>query len=440
MQPPIDPQRRWWLVAGTSSQVFVVLCSQAISFWLKMPLLSVVLISLEAVFFIVCMLFASGIVKPGPLRVSLRDLFWLTLVVAVGIAWMVERVPLAREMKGMEGYTWYRFSSNRLSPAEIKRIDLRRELQSLTDEALRVRMKNAVKWWGDDEFDGCLAELTRRGDSEALKELHTRMYEKSLREFGGFETWPALTALRRSQKQRDPLQMLVEAPPKLNTRPLLIVNVQNVDVEQQPFVFQELGWQRSGREEQFRAYLTDASGKLVPDSNFDLVHTDYKYSKTTRYSSRIAHGEKNAAPFILDLRKYLSPPPTGRYQLHVIFSNHYIAGADNFDGYTICQSEPLAVIVENRVPPPRAYSAVYPVFILLALGAVAVCVSFFQRLRGQIEKAEPWQKYVEWRAIAALAIGCLLACGWLYDVRGLSAEIERLRPHDDADWSLTLAE
>lgn len=441
-QPAItSQQRRPWLVAGTLLQLACIFGGDWLAARLGSPVLSIVLGGLGIAAFGLCVMVASGIVQRSNLRLRLSDLFWLTLVVAVGIGWAVERAPLARELQAMEGYSPYLFVSTFTDPAAVQRAAILQELRSLTDDELRRRFAFAANWWGDDEFEGCLSELTRRRDIETLRQQHTRMYEKSLREFGGFETWPTLTALRRGEQRPDPLKVVVEVPRKPNARPLLIVTLQNVDVEAQPVVFKESGMQRHGREEQIRAYLTDEAGKLVPNSNLELVHSNtHGFSSRTSYSTRIQSGKTNAVPYIVDLRKYLAPPPTGRYQLHVVFSDSYIADEDNFDGYTLCRSEPLPVMVENRVQPARRSFAVYPVFVLLALAAIAVGVSFIQRLRRQADRPEPLRRLIDWRAVVALAVGFMLAWGWLCNVHDLADEIDRFRPHDEADWSIMLAE
>ena len=433
--------RRAYLIAGPLLYLVFFFAGNLLATGLQLPVLRFSFQFLGVAAITICLLLGHDLIKRANLRLRLSDLFWLMLVLGVGIGWIAERIPLARELRTMEGYPSYPFLLNLPNPAAAKRQAILQELRSLSDDELRQRMQNAGNWWGDDEFDGCLAELTRRGDSDALRLQHQQMYDKSLREFGGFETWPALTALRRSQQQPAPLKVGVQLPHALNTRPLLIVTLQNVDVEGQPVVFQEVGMQRHGREEQFRVYLTDEAGRFVPNSNLELVHRrTHGFSNKISYSTRIQAGKTNASPYILDLRKYVAPPPTGRYQLHVVFSDSHIADEENLEAYTLCRSDPLDVWVENRAKPPRVVFSVYPVFMLLLLAAAAVGYSLVQRLRREADQPQPLHRIVDWRALIAITLAFFLAGGWLLDVRKLAAEIDRFRPHDQADWSIVQAQ
>ncbi|WP_254513209.1 hypothetical protein [Anatilimnocola floriformis] len=434
MPPEIDPRRRAWLFAGALVQMVSLFGVQPIFFRLKLPLLALVFQLLGMIIFLVCLAFGCGLLKPAKPRLSLRDLFWLTLLAAIAIGWGVERWPLMHEMTSSKGYQRYYYHHKTPDPATVKREAIYKHLRTLTDAELQVRLRQEANWWGDDEFNGCLAELLRRRNSAALQEQHTRMYETSRRTFGTFETWPVLTAWRRSEQQPDPLRILVEAPTTADARPQITVTIQNVD--QLPVVFTENGIQNHDREEQLQVYLTDDAGKRQPLSNFDVTYPMLKFGTKVRYPSRIQPGERNAAPFIVDIRKYLAPPATGQYKLHVVFSNKLIAGERNLDGLTLCHSEPISVWVENRVPRPREYFAVYSVLIVLAIIAASLIFSFFQRLRQQATPEAPLQRFADWRGYAALAVALLLTYGWLLDVRHLSAEIERLRPHDVADWSI----
>jgi hypothetical protein len=318
-----------------------------------------------------------------------------------------------------------------------------RDMHKWSDTKLQEQLQDTSLWWGDDVFQCALSEACRRGNTTVLKELHDRMERE------GHDDWSVLTMLRRSEQRPDPVKVNVDIPSdqppgtpgKVPEPPILAVSAENSDVDGRPFKFSERGTENHGRQEYVHVILTTEAGDLLPRSNFDVTYAISDFDDRTGSYPRLQKGQRTKEAYRVDLRKYLAPPPTGRYMLQVAIGDGIIADEISLDGYVICRSEPIPVRVENRMRPPRrGNSAVYPVFIVLAIAAVMLGFGFFQKLRRQAEKPEPLHRFVDWRGFAALAIAAVIACGWFMNIRSLEAEIERIRPDDEADWSITRVE
>ncbi len=104
----------------------------------------------------------------------------------------------------------------------------------------------------------CLVEMGRRGGTTI---------EAFLAGIAG-ERLELVTALRRAQRKRDPIEVVFEGPPErdceVSELPVFEACLTNVDEEKQTVAFTEGGNYRTGRLERWRFEVVDAAGVPVP--------------------------------------------------------------------------------------------------------------------------------------------------------------------------------
>lgn len=356
----------------------------------------------------------------GIWALTLRDLFWLIFLAAIGIGWGVERTRFAREFNKLQAdcrdhWMFPRPRDYQPSSESLERSAILRKLRLLKDDELQERFKLQEK--PRYEFDCILTEMVRRQMVAALEES-----------CGGDDSpHPStLTALCRARAKPDPVRINVviaeqDDDGKLIDYPLIQASIQNNHPAQREMWWTLGGDYRGGRSERWRIELTDLQGKRVHDSNFSSW-----LGGGILHPNKVAYGAETPTTQLY-ARAFVSPPASGRYRMQVIHSHDYIAGEPDLEGLMVWKSDPTDVIVENHDSALHRRMTIVPLFLILA-----VVIGFFVR-RGKVARPA-WR---DWIAVG-LAVG--LAVGWFLDVQHLRRKAEPYRWDTTANWTLRLAD
>ena len=279
--------------------------------------------------------------------------------------------------------------------------------------------------------------MARRGMHVELQEQYDELMASPSTPFGP-ENAEVLTALRRAEGKPDPIYVHVqlidtdtEGRPKLtdSIRPAL----ENVDSEQNDVYLTHGGDDRSGREARWRVHLTNEAGVRVPDADFcgtGMGGGLFGFGP-------VKFGEKTQEDW-LPLRDYVAPPPSGRYQMEVIYSEQVIADDANLDGLIVWKSDPIAVIVDNPRYPPFQISALP----LLGMFGLFTAGSLIVRIR-QRRRAVPGAGLAPFLSRRDGIVMCLvlaLLVGWSLDVGWLNLQISRAQADSGGRWTIKLAD
>lgn len=236
-------------------------------------------------------------------------------------------------------------------------------LRKLSDPELRDRL---IRFLSKDDFrraveyEACLTEIVRRGKKDwavLLRKQFDLLTARRLKPFEGSDktesgtnyNFELLTALRRAQKQPDPLTILVDRRDgPLTATPLslprLKVSITNVDIERQKVGFTFGGNYRSGRQSRWRLTLVDEKGKTVPTKQIQgAIMGGGLYSEGT-----LKHGESWET--VINMRQFIESPLPGRYQLQVLYHNtRTIFFSEDISGLIVCRSTKIPFVVSPTV-------------------------------------------------------------------------------------------
>lgn len=374
------------------------------------------------------------------MRVTLRDLFWIVLIAALGIMWRQERMQVA----------WARTHAQPGSP-KVDTVPENEEVQRRADqEKLRQLSDDEVleKYTGDiapEQAEALLLEIGRRGMAEEMREIL-----RSPRQFGqgSRETarWWMLTALRRAEGKTDPLQIGIEslsldADGKKSPLPLIRPQFTNVDVDRESFFFARTlldDWHgslgASGRHENWRIHLLNSRGELAADLEFHAAGTGYVYrdyaGRTQGVQTAMHPGTPVVAAYVLDPLRYVQAPPSGRYSLVLVYGMSAIADDRGLDGRMVVKSAPVPVYVENRNLTNKWESARVPLVILLG-----VAIVYLVAAARMINRLTP---YFALRDRCALILLMLLAACWGGDIFLQKTELELSGKPVPPNWTMRL--
>lgn len=350
------------------------------------------------------------------IRIHLRDLFWLLLFTAIAIGCLLDRRAAAKTIAAWP-QKWSAAGSG------VAQVTLRKQVESLTDEELVRRFASypvgdPARSEGEHLY---LLELARRGLTEPLRAARERV-EKIDDEWQR-ENADVVTALRRAEGKPDPLQARVEIVAEDDAgqpsqREFLRVWIENVDPE--ATIYLHFGGDyRSGRRERWRIELTSTDGRRVPDAYYpNLIGGGLGQTLS------LPTGAGGKETYILDPRKFVSPPPPGRYSLRVRHSNQEIANSPDTTDIITWTSDPVDVVVKNRIP-GRPFSA-FALTAALILAGIAAFVS--TRLVPAVSFSS--------RDVHLLALAILTGVAWTLDQQVMVRRIEEVRPHTHASWTL----
>jgi hypothetical protein len=376
-------------------------------------------------------------------KLTLRDLFWLILLSAIAVGWHLERTRAAKQLAEFSvRWQWTANLPPQPDPSEPRR-KLLKEFAALSNEELNARFIKtppAKAFGSTDDYACCLIEMARRKMHAELQVHH----DKLLTNKGEGFDWPAnallLTALRRAQGKPDPLQIDLELvtvleygqPESMDPKreiPGIKATLKNID--ESPIFITQGGDYRSGRQTRWRVHLTNEKGQRIADSNFPQFGIGGGISGF----GSLKPGEASRNPGQLDARSYVKSPPSGKYQLQVVYSEQEIAAESDLTGLIVWTSQPVPVEVTNRTRADEAQFSALPLVGILAIGGVAFAIVGIRQRRGDADTMVR-SRLLNWRDAVALVLLVALTAGWIIDTQRLFGAIEERRPDREADWSM----
>ena len=373
------------------------------------------------------------------MKLTLRDLFWLLLLAAGLTAWVLQHQRNAEHYRRAKVHSRWRTKDRNLPPTldAIARRKALARLEKLDNAQLDAHFA-AVSTIGvrrHADYEPCLAVMSRQAMADELQ----RHYDHLMSQERDPNEWPfldpenleLLTALRRAQRQPDPLHLQVTtadrdlvgnvAPPTM-----IAVRITNRDVEEEPAYFVFGGDNSGGRRERWRVLLTDEEGRAVGDSNFAslVVRGGGIFS-----FGPLSIGESGGQEVRFDLRRYVSPPKSGKYQLQVLYHNSYrIADEPDHTGLIVMKSQPIAVWVDNPASERRWVFG--PELVpMLAIAVAGAGLAGAARVRGK----RLARRDLVWAGL----ITCVVFSFWLDHCHQLQ-RIADLQPDAEAQWSIRL--
>ena len=390
---------------------------------------------------------------PGPwlrFSLSIRDLLWFVVLAASLTIWGKDHQQRAATIDKLDDnwlvarLDW----ADRRDPEERQHRTLAAKLAKLSDEELSDYLTHASPPMPQrhPDFEACLAELASRGLVAPLQQqwdaiphrADAAMLHRDLE---------ILTALRRAQGKPDPLHIQVRPADREHTgygdnAILLEATLTNVDVGRDAFVLLQGGDYRGGRRDRWQLMLIDQHGWAVANSNYLSV-----LGGGLLGFSRLRAGETAKETVVFDLRRYVSPPRSGKYWLHAYYHNDLtIAGDRNFTGLIVSKSEPIAVTVVNPQDrqAPWLPAEARPIAAILTLGGLftllALARTFCPSKRISQSDVEPprWGRRSMVRDVCWGALILAVGVGYWADYHYQTRTIARLHPDADAIWTLSL--
>ena len=245
-----------------------------------------------------------------------------------------------------------------LGQTYVERSKLVDYFKKCSDEELQTAFDQIFKEPGFRSkagYNPCLWEMVRRGRMQWETFLQERFDQLMAKEIKPYENaddlvpgeqfnLELLTALRRLQKQPDPLQISVTNSENLTGTsvdlPVLEVTIKNVDKESVNIGFTFGGNYRSGRQTRWKILVQDGEGNEIP-ARGSLSPIGGGIFTT----GVLEPGESWETS--LSVRSYIEIPPPGKYTLTVLYHDtQTIASDTSVDGLIVCRSEPLPFAVK----------------------------------------------------------------------------------------------
>jgi hypothetical protein len=369
------------------------------------------------------------------MQLTLRDLLWLALLIAGLTTWGLQHRRSAQEAAALGRLAPMFGRRTAPSASAIARQTALKQLATQSNEELD-RQFGILAASGQGrhapDYEPYLTEMVRRRMVDSLQKHYDALMATEP-ESGFPYNLELLTALRRAQGQPDPLRIEVSLgdPAALGVEapaPVVKAVVTNVDAGREAVHFTRGGDYRGGRRERWRVVLTDEQGRVVRDSNFASF-----IGGGIASVGPFAFGETDADGHAFDLRRYVAPDRSGRYQLQFVFHNELdLASEPDLAGLIVTKSQPIDVLiqvpVQNKLRPG--------VQALIAILAAAFALTLITTLsnRWQTGKMAIARRDIIWNCVLlAVALGA-----WQGD-RYWQAKIASLQDDSKAKWSLVLA-
>lgn len=350
------------------------------------------------------------------MKFSLRDLFWLVLVVAIVVSWLVER----RQIEWAFASSGSRNHIQELDAGSDYWGSSASELQRLTDaefSALFAQLR------GNQDNDVYLLEAGRRHLQDPLQKiLDFRKQSESTSEV--WDNRVLLTALRRAEGKPDPLRIEIhslgkDAKGRQVAAPLIVPRVTNIDFGGESLYSDDGYFVR----EHWRIQLTNERGELVREIGW--IPSDY-FGENTSQMLPPGQSAKPADP--LDMRDYLETPRPGRYTLQLVHSPDQIAGSNHsWNGRFLWKSAPVAVVVEDLSLPSKWRSLLLPLAIVAAGLLVGFAASVFSK------------PVLNRRDAVLLIVIVLLALAWAANAFSLKQHFEQAGRTRQPNWTMRFA-
>jgi len=327
------------------------------------------------------------------------------------------------------------------SNEERRRLEAVGRVNQKSDEQLTGRLQSMVAQgaFGGNEAEPILNELARRKLVGPLQQCYSALMNRPNEpDHRPPDNLELLTALRRAQCQPDPLSIEVKVAEDIpwNHDPnavLIEATITNVDVGRESCLLAQGLDDRGGRRERWKVILTDAENRRVADSNYFPFG-----GGGIGTHGPLAPGETGTWRNVLDLRRYVAPPRSGKYRMQVFTHNEVsIASVQNLDGLIVSKSEPISVTVINPHDPATEWlpTSVRPIAAIFAMGLVMWGASFYFTRRNPRDNPGAL-RFVRDTFWFLLVVS--VASGYWFDDRRQSAVIAAAQPHSEADWSLVV--
>jgi hypothetical protein len=378
------------------------------------------------------------------LSFTFRDLFWLILLVASAVPWIIEHRRLVKEIELHSArYPFAAATSEKAgsgsSTEAISRQRLAATLASLTDQELEERLGKSMHASAllRDEHAPYLAEMARRGLASSIRNQLDKFTLPGRDRFSrilvtGHES-DFLIALRRAEGQGCPIRVVVSVPP-LNSgssahhSTLVRAEIQNTDPRRKSV------WRPYLSPSHWRFVLTDESGRLVGDSNY--LYTDSRL-RVNRVHTGAREDSRDTIWTDIDLRTFLAPPRSGKYRLQAFYRAAGIRRESDLSDMFITKSEPILVVVHN---PNERGSMPSAADLRTGFAGVVACgmLGFFGlSLRA---RARRWARFFTIRdALWFVVVLAVLAVAWIDHARQVD-KLWEVFPDAEAQWSIELAD
>jgi hypothetical protein len=357
------------------------------------------------------------------MRISLRDLFWLVLIAAIGLAWRLQHLrvlaafvgPPLGQLKGADYAPDY--AEIAFLPQQLVK------LQALSNQELISRRTSYY-----------LHEMVRRELSAELEEMYHEFRNRAPRDPNDPAAPPVwdnrqmLTAWRRAEGKPDPIQIEIASIGKDSQGrsvpgPIILPRIRNVDVEGESFYSESSGSIPAGA--MWRVQLTSARGQRVP--GIDIGGFTGRGGVGT--VGMLPSGRSEVCDFLLDARDYVKSPPPGRYTLVLVYAIRANVNDDDLQGRIAWKSRPVPVIVENLALSSTWELIRLPcvIFVITLLGCLAALAWQARRTATRMLNRRDW---------FALAAVLLLTFGWCADIFLLKKRLDDTHVGFESSWTM----
>ncbi|WP_254508617.1 hypothetical protein [Anatilimnocola floriformis] len=359
------------------------------------------------------------------MKLSLRDLFWLTLIVAIGLSW---RLQHSRIVAAFAGKFFGALQSADFEPSLSDIDDRQRELAAL--ETLRESELIArVPYYQH--------EMVRRRMSGELQEMYDHLRKHARRNRAAPNAAPVwdnrhmLTAWRRSAGMPDPIEIEVasigrDRKGRPVAGPVILPRIKNVDAEGEPFYLETKGVIPAAA--CWRVQLFDAQGQRVPGVDIGA----FKPTAGPIGGEMLLDHQSRVCDVLLDAREYVKSPPPGRYTLVLFHASRAITNEDDLVGRISWKSKPIPVIVENLALTSKWQLIVLPLslfLITLLISLVLFVQQTFRRNSARRLKVRDW---------LALVLIVLLTAAWGIDIFLLKQTLDQQQSNAASSWTMRL--
>ena len=366
------------------------------------------------------------------MKITLRDLFWLVLLVAIGIAWGQEYLRVTAAYK--DAVRLFDGGGNLCDVVgEATKKTLQARIQTLSKEELvaesvsKERIEDKEPYWIEMSRRRMVEELRAiYSESENLPSLDPNDPPETKAKDSSWDNGRLLTALRRAEGKPDPIRIeIVSLGKSLQGRrvgqPVIIPKITNVDIDRERCHLTQNGDDRGARHERWRVHLTNSSGELMEDARDPWGNM----GGLARWGM-LEFGEVVDWRYEINAQKYVKAPPSGNYTLELLHAEEFLADDREMTGRIVWKSAPVPVIVEDLSLPSKWHSLRLPL-VIVAVVLLIVCVA---AIRGWLQR----------RDVIALTLIALLAASWVGHSFWLKQRFEQEGRKPEATWTMRRAE
>jgi hypothetical protein len=275
--------------------------------------------------------------------------------------------------------------------------------------------------------------MARRGMVEELQRHYDALMAQKGTQFWFPYNLELLTALRRAQGKPDPLKIEVSMadPARLGIdghASVVQASITNVDAGGETVHFTRGGDDRGGRRERWRVLLIDDQGRRARDSNFSPFN-----GGGLATVGPFAYGQVDRDGHAFDLRRYVAPSHSGKYQLQLLYHNEFsLANEPDVSGLIVTKSEPIKVIIHVPERLSDGPSGMQTFFVIVAAAGLLTAAAALGNRRRSSQSLISRRNLVWLILLAAVALGV-----WLDDLY-CDRQLADLDSDADAHWTIRI--